>query len=242
VLPDRFRLAVNVALYASGKIDLRNRLSTPYVPEPARAAERSVAVARLKYPGNWNPEPYAWTRFARLLQEQTGSGIAMQEVALKDLKPDAAPLAHLTGTAAYQFTADQIAAVKAYVNGGGVLLVDCCGGGNAFSVSVRSDLIAKAFVGDPQPLPPDDPLLAGLSAGKANDSPLRLRPYAVDRLGRAAPPILRLKSGRGYVLFSALDLTSGLLGTHTWGILGYQPDSAQRFLRNLVESVAERSR
>ena len=36
------------------------------------------------------------------------------------------------------------------------------------------------------------------------------------------------------MIFSRLDLTSGLLGTTTWGILGYDPTYAQSFMKNLI--------
>lgn len=236
---DRFRLAINIVLYASGKADLRNRLNTPYVPESDRPPVPSIAVARLQYPGNWDPEPYAWKRLGNLLTAQSGEGLFVKPVLMNDLKPGDAPLAHLTGTAAYAFTPDQIAALKAYVNSGGVLLIDDCGGDNAFARSVRSQLLPQAFAGDAQPIPLDHPLFAGLTPGKANASPLRLRPYAADKLGRAAPSVAWLRSGAGYVIFTPLDLTSGLLGTNTWGIVGYDHASCERFVRNLVEWVKQ---
>jgi hypothetical protein len=46
------------------------------------------------------------------------------------------------------------------------------------------------------------------------------------------PRVLRL--GKGCIVFSPLDLTTGLLATNTRGILGYAPPSCETFLRNLV--------
>jgi hypothetical protein len=63
---------------------------------------------------------------------------------------------------------------------------------------------------------------------------MRLRPYATDKLGNANPTLTLLKLGKGYVLISQLDLTTALLGTNTWGILGYDPSSAQHLLKNLL--------
>ena len=34
-----------------------------------------MVLARLKYPGNWNPEPGAWLRFSRKLQWDTGAAL-----------------------------------------------------------------------------------------------------------------------------------------------------------------------
>ena len=54
-----YQLGINLYLYATGKEKFRNRLDTPIVPEPDAAPIRTIALARLKYAGNWNPEPGA---------------------------------------------------------------------------------------------------------------------------------------------------------------------------------------
>ncbi|MCL5769914.1 MAG: hypothetical protein M1588_01155 [Planctomycetes bacterium] len=36
------------------------------------------------------------------------------------------------------------------------------------------------------------------------------------------------------ILFSPWDITSGLLGTNTWGIAGYTPASAQKLARDIL--------
>ena len=233
--PDRFRIAMNLFLYAAGKKDFRNRVKTTYVPPPAAPPARSITIARLKYSGNWDPEPYAWTRFGNVLARDRGEGIELRTVELRDLKIHAAPLAHLTGTAAYSFTDPQVAALKEYVSSGGVLLIDACGGKNAFADSVRDGLAPRAFPNSrPEPIPPGHPLSRGSAAEGTGPSPLRLRPYAIERLGRPQP-ISLIHFGKGYVLLSSLDLISGLLGTDTWGILGYDPAIVQQFAMNLVD-------
>jgi hypothetical protein len=40
------------------------------------------------------------------------------------------------------------------------------------------------------------------------------------------------------VIFSPLDLTSGLLGTHTYGIVGYDPGYATAVVINLLALAA----
>jgi hypothetical protein len=45
------------------------------------------------------------------------------------------------------------------------------------------------------------------------------------------------QAGRGYMLFTPLDLHTGLLNTSTWGILGYTPQSCEQFAKNLVAWV-----
>jgi hypothetical protein len=66
-------------------------------------------------------------------------------------------------------------------------------------------------------------------------SAVKLRPYALERLGKEPDArVWLLRHGKGHVIFTPLDVTSGLLGTRTWGILGYEPDYAEALLRNVV--------
>jgi len=232
---DRFRVAVNIFIYAAGKKEFRNRVKTPYVPPPTVPPARSVTVARLKYSGNWDPEPYAWTRFGHILERDRGEGIELHSVDLRDLRPGVAPLAHLTGTAAYMFTDAQLASLRQYVSSGGVLLIDACGGENAFAESVCTELLPRAFTGArPELIPPRHPLYRGLAGEETGASPLRLRPCAIERMGRVPSPLRLIHFGQGHVVLSSLDLTSGLLGTDTWGIMGYASKDAQQFITNLI--------
>ena len=236
-----FELGVNIFVYASGKPDLRNRLDSPYVPPAPQSGGRTLALAELKYEGNWNPEPAAWFRMSRYLQWEGDPTLNIRPVGIEQLAPGSAPLATLTGTDPHTFSSAEAAALRAYVQAGGTLLIDSVGGENAFTRSVREKLLPAAF-GDAveEPMGPDHPLFKDLKAGLANASPVRLRSYAIDRLGQVAPAIRLLKVGTGHVIFSALDLTSGLLGTNTWGIVGYESVSAEKFARNVVEWVETR--
>ena len=56
---NEFRFGTNLFVYGAGKRELRNRLSSPYVSPPNVAPPNgTVPVARLKYEGNWDPEPH----------------------------------------------------------------------------------------------------------------------------------------------------------------------------------------
>jgi hypothetical protein len=231
---ENFRLGVNLFLYAAGKSGYRNRLSTPYVAPPKGEPQGAVQVARVKYEGNWDPEPGAWGRFGRVFQWQTNFATAVELVELMALKDaGAGRVAHLTGTAAQRFTSEDAASVKAFVEAGGVLLIDACGGSTAFAESVQNDLLSKAFPGvDPQPLPPDHPLLK--AAGENEPLMPKFRPFTGELFKDSEPKLKLLTAGKGFVAVTPLDLTSGLLGTSTWGIAGYEPASAQAVVRNLL--------
>jgi len=78
-----------------------------------------------------------------------------------------------------------MAAVKAYVEAGGVLLVDMAGGTGQFDQSV-SNLLQGAFpAGFPNPLDPSHPVLSARGLGMDDLGHPRLRPFAIERLGHS---------------------------------------------------------
>jgi hypothetical protein len=229
---ETFRLGLNLFLYAAGKTDLRNRLNSTYVQQPKGEGTGKVDVARLKYDGNWDPEPGAWGRFGRLFRWTTNFDLAARAVDVKSLTNDV-PVAHLTGTAAVNFSDAEVAAVKAFVENGGLLIVDACGGSQAFHDSVRDNLLGKAFPGTKTERPAaDHPLL--LPDGQKESLVPKLRPYAAEALRDGAPDLAVLKAGKGSVVLSPLDLTTGLAGAGTWGIAGYDPATAAAIVRNAL--------
>lgn len=231
-----FNLGLNLFVYATGKRDLRNRLDSPYVPPPPQLEGRGrdpIRVARLKYAGHWDPEPAAWQRFARLFLRRTGTVLEPVTVKWADLTPETAPLAHLTGTALYGPTPAEVAALRTYVEGGGVLLVDNCGGMGAFAGEVKS-VLGEAFPRETlDPLRYPHPLLSAGEPGMADLSKPKYRPFAAERQG-GRPGLHGFAAGKGQVLLTTLDVTSGLLHTGTWGIYGYDPTYCESLVQNLA--------
>ncbi|HEX2973597.1 MAG TPA: DUF4159 domain-containing protein [Tepidisphaeraceae bacterium] len=229
-------LGVNLFIYAAGKTDLRHRLSSPYLPEPSEPSTQHIPLARVRYSGPWNPEPYAFIRFGRWLRYETGCQLDTTAVSVEFLTPTTWPVAHMTGVARYTLSQSEIAALRHYVEDGGVLLIDACGGSNDFDQSTQSLLRQTFPQGQFMEVSPDHPLLAGKIPGT------NALPKPLFRPGSQRPqlPIQILPHGKGAVIYSALDLTTGLLGTNTWGLAGYQPAYAQSFLRNVVLWTADR--
>ena len=231
-----FEMGMNLFVYAAGKRDLRNRLESSWLPPAVSAATFHIPVARVQYAGNWDPEPAAWTRFANWMQRQTGYGIDVSVVPMQSLDVKIHPFAHLTGTAAYGPTAAEVSAIQRYVQSGGVLFIDTCGGIGNFDQSIRAQLLGRAFPTDQvHRLSADHPMLAGKSNGVEALPRPHLRAFAIDRLGTSSgawPSIL--DSGRGHVIVCPADVTSGLLATNTWGILGYEPGYAQSLMKNAI--------
>jgi hypothetical protein len=100
---------------------------------------------------------------------------------------------------------------------------------------VRSQLITKLAPGQQLvPMSQDHPLLREAAPGMLKLTPLQTRSFTGEALGENVPQLLTMRVGAGMVVFSELDITSGLLGTATWGIIGYQPQTSQGLMRNAV--------
>jgi hypothetical protein len=232
---DRFQLGVNLFVYAAGAGNFRNRIDVPYLTDPAKPATAAIKIARLKYDGNWDPEPYAWIRFGRLLNLSCGIATDTATVEMSELKPDTARLAAVTGTAAVEFTDAQVAAVRTFVQSGGTLLVDSTGGHDEFAGSARN-LLHRAF---PEIVNGTDLGAARPPGGTSNIDDLTGPAGRAFNLEKHLPvPAIRVfRAGAGRVVFTPLDLTSGLLGTHTWGISGYEPEYAQAVVAAIVQTA-----
>jgi hypothetical protein len=232
-----FEFGANMFVYAAGKRNLRNRLDSPYVAPAKAPPVATIKLARLDYAGNADPEPGAWRRYANLFQEQTGTKLEVTNIKLSALTPGEAPVAHLTGTAKYLFSPAETAAIKAYVEAGGMLLIDQCGGTGQFDQSTNL-MLGKAFPGIvPQTLSPLHPMLAGGLPGTEDLShynQTRFRRAAVARgLGHGSALEI-LAAGKGHVIFTPLDITSGLLSTATGGILGFDSNYCETLVKNII--------
>ena len=234
-----FDLGLNLFIYAAGKADLRNRLNSPYLPPPPRAGDFRVKLARVKYAGLWDPEPHAIERFARWFAYQTGYALDVATIDTASLDARIFPIAHLTGTGPHAFPAAEVEALRRYVEDGGTLIIDACGGSWNFDAGV-ADMLARAFPArKPQLVAFTHPILSGGGAGMEVLTRPLMRTYAENKLGRGAAKLHMLASGNGRLIYSPLDITTGLLGTGTWSILGYRSEYAMSLLKNIVLWAAD---
>jgi hypothetical protein len=228
-----FELGMNLFLYASGKADLRNRISSPVIFPPGPPGGGRVTVARVKYDGNWDPEPAAWTRFGRYFQRETDVAVDTAPTEFAKLDPKTARFVHWTGTARVAPSDADLQALRKFVEGGGVLLVEPTGGRAEFYDSARAALL-KAFPDTPpQRVPATDALLNQSGPAMDDLGTPRTRTYVKSK-GVRNTRLELLSAGRGKVLLAPLDLTTGLLGCNTWGVLGYTPEYSLKLMKNIL--------
>jgi hypothetical protein len=232
---DEFALGLDLFLYATGRTDIRNRLAGNVIAPADEPAAAAITMTQLDAAADSDPEPAAWPRFATWFRRQTDLELDLARTPLESLSPGQSPLAHLTGVYGFKATDAQCAALARYVQAGGVVLIDPCGGPNDFFHSVRDDLLPRAFGStELTRLDGDDPLLSSSGDGMSQLWPLDVRDYV---RGLATPidrGIWVLRWGKGAVVLSSLDITSGLLGCNTWGIAGFTPDYSLALAKNFV--------
>ena len=241
-----WELPLNFYLYATGKGYLANRLQSLSVPRPDEPAVRKLSVGLLSFHGNWNPEPGAWPRLAAMLAAYDRTDVSLQSIAPAQLNAARAgilPLVHLTGVGGIAFSTADIAALRVYLNAGGMLFADSSGGKTAFTHSCAL-LIQSLYPGSKlEDIPAHSPLITGTIPGGVNASKVTYRQYGADaNHPRTTPQLFGIRlNHRWAVVFSSKDITSGLLGTNTWAIRGYSPRSAQSLACNiLMYAIAHR--
>jgi hypothetical protein len=234
-----WELPLNFYLYATGKGYLANRLHSLTVPTPKDSPARHIAVGRLQFKGQWNPEPGAWPRFAAILAAYDRTAVALKNMSLSQLNLNSAtlfPLVDLTGVGTVAFSSADIRHLSGYLNKGGMLFADSAGGKSAFTASCTL-LIHALFPGSPlRQVPINSALITGMMPGGINAVKVSYRKYGSNVTHpRTIPQLFGIRRHhRWVVVFSPQDITSGLLGTHTWGIRGYSPRSAQALACNVV--------
>lgn len=234
-----WELPLNFYLYATGKGYLANRLHSLTVPPPNQPPVRKLSVGLLAFHGNWNPEPGAWPRLAAMLAAYDRTDVSLHSVRISQLSATDAgilPLVHLTGVGGISFSATDIAALRDYLNAGGMLFADSCGGKTAFTHSCAL-LIQSLYPGRKlEDIPAHSPLFTGMIPGGINAAKVTYRQYGANaNHPRTTPQLFGIRlNHRWAVVLSSKDITSGLLGTNTWAIRGYAPRSAQSLACNIL--------
>ncbi len=128
--------------------------------------------------------------------------------------------------------------LQKYVDCGGTLWIEAWGGSRDFAASAQY-LIAQMAPASPlEILPADHPLyISENPRGFALNAPEVRRFSRMQRAngeGPKPPFAAATIHQRPAILLSELDLTSGLLGTGTWGIDGYTPETSTQLLTNLL--------
>lgn len=231
-----FQLACNVYMYATDKSLQRSRLETPSIPLRERPIDRKIEVARIKYAGAWDVEPYGWTRLKNYLNNETASTLLVTSgVTLDSEDLQAVKIAYMSGTAAFELTPAERSGLRKFLSSGGTLLADAAGGAKPFVDSFEKEL-RDVLKEDPRVLPPDSFLVTGkeLPGGLDLADVGYRRNARTEARARKYPALKAFGRTRLNVIFSTLDLSTGLLGTQVYNVRGYDPNGSLKILRNML--------
>ena len=228
-----FQLAANMYLYATDRGRLRPRGQNPWPVARKFLPVATIRLARLKYSGNYDPEPLAWPRMAILMGNRHRIKLDVDKpMPMTDLDATKWPVAVLTGTGAFPLTPAEGQALRQYVVGGGTLIVDSAGGGREFHAAVRKQVVslfANAFLRR---------LASHVAArGPAKVPKVLYRSFYASTLGAAKdePQLWGVMVNRRLaVILSPADLTAGLVGVASYRLRGYTPDAAVAIMTNLL--------
>ncbi|MBI5724883.1 MAG: DUF4159 domain-containing protein [Planctomycetes bacterium] len=249
-----FEAAANMLMYVTDKL-LKNRGANLWPEEPAKAPSKTLKAARIRYAGNYDPEPLAMQRASRMMAtlhdlkvnfipavsalaqapqpaaagQPTGprTGIAPSELT-DDIK-----LAIMAGTGGFKLETADKDVLKKWMSAGGILLLDATGS-KAFIESAKN-LVAELFGDDALlTLPFSSPLyqLEDMTIDK-----VKYRRITKARIGpgNKEPRLLAvLKGDRPMVIVSQEDITGGLVGYTSATCDGYEPESAFNVMRNII--------
>jgi hypothetical protein len=226
------QLMANIFLYSVDKKNLRNKGETYIVAPGPSPASKTIKVARIEYPGNWNPEPAGWRRLSAVMHNQHETDLAVESLKLGEGKLAGFPVAHLTGTTKFNLPANQETELKKFVEDGGTLIVDATGGAGEFA-AVAEGMLTKMFGAKAFTTVKSDSEILNNASDAAGQ--VEYRQFAKKVLGNIKTPRLRMgTAGKGRVFLSQEDLSVGLVGQPVDGIYGYEPKTATAIVANII--------
>ncbi|MBI1375035.1 MAG: DUF4159 domain-containing protein [Phycisphaera sp.] len=234
--PTAWQFFANAYYYATEKGRMRPRLDQHFIARSGNGG-REITVGRVKYQGNWDPEPLSWEIQSNFMFNEGKASIVRKVVDLDKLNESGVKFAHLVGTGRVQFSDAQIHALQQYAQNGGTILLENAGGQGTDFVESVMEMVMKAFPNDRlRPVGPATPVISGNGIGGYDVSQVVYRAYALLKMGRMdAPRLLAVSvNGEPRIFLSGEDLTEAMLDQPVWGVFGYASESAHRLMSNLV--------
>lgn len=234
-------LMANMYWYMTERGNTRsNGQSHVLLPQANAPMRTNLKMARIDHPGNADPEPGGWRREATFVRNELGMVLTVETVKLGESKlaPNVYPIVHITGTTAVKFGDAGLTELRNYVEGGGMVFIDAAGGSTRFADAVREQF-GRLFADKPMvDLEPTEPVFtAPYDLTKA-----QYRSYFTATSGVTTKPTLQaiVINKRPAVLFSPVDISTGLVGQSVDGVSGYAPAYAQRLVANVLSQAANK--
>lgn len=239
-------LGTNIAAYATGREQLRDKLDVVELPATetknptdatAEIPRGAIRIARLVHDGDYNTDPQAMVNLAGLLRKNAKIDVVSRT---RHLRPsDKAiyeyPIVFMTGHYAFELSDKDIENLREYLSKGGVLIASNCCGRDEFDKSFRAmtkQLFPKEKL---TPLGDDHPIYTGKTGVEIGE--VKFRPILAKQLkarGTNTPPLEALNlDKRSVILYSKYDWCCALEGDHPFSCKGYTDKTGQKLAMSI---------
>jgi len=231
---DSFVAMSNIYLFAVGTEPRRVRLESDYVVTPEDWPGEQVQVARIRYEGDYDPEPGALSQLRAAMARDQAIDLKVRDVMAGGLADE--KIAFLTSAGGGALSDDEAKALRSWVEAGGTLWLDAAGG-TPNAVKATDAMLAKLFPDEfAIPLDEDSPIITGQGLGMNAHDARRVgySRFADRQMGQTFTPRLQaiMLDNRPAVIYSPEDLTAALAGVKHWGVFGYDTASARKLAAN----------
>lgn len=155
-------LGMNLLTYTLAYRPLGRYLSRPPEAAADEPEPSGFVFAQVRFQGEYNPDPGAFSNLLRRLSRSTNIKVALQHpfVSLDDPRLLDYPFLYMTGHGPFALSAGEGEGLKRFLLGGGFLLVDACCGDLQFDQSFRRTLASLYREDALQEIPLEDPIFA----------------------------------------------------------------------------------
>ncbi len=195
---DALALGVNIITCALADLKYARAFATEKIYHEKDAATRDrLVIGQVVHNGDWDPTPHGLPNLMKYLAAHTTLNVQFKRVpvSLSEESVFDHPVLYMTGLRDFKFTQAEVARLRTYLAGGGVLVADAAAGRKAFDVAFRREMKRVLPEAELKPIALDSPLY---------EAPFRIRTVDYSEAVRAAEPELNTPALLGISLDGAL--------------------------------------
>ncbi len=206
-----FRLGVNILTYASSmRAWAKNAAQSMKFVDKLQAYSDTVSFAQVVYDGVWKTRHAGLSVMLQTFNARTGIPVkfGLKELRLTDAAIFNSPVIYMTGHEQFDLSKEEKAALKRYIENGGMLFAEACCGRKGFDASFRE--IMRSVLPD-KPLA-RIPVTSNIFKEPNNITAVGVTPALMQESGQARtePQLLGIEINGNYgVIYSPFGLAGG---------------------------------
>lgn len=201
-------------------------------PQETEKSRDQLVLAQIVHGGDWDPTPHALPNLLKHIQADTTLNVQFKREVLNLAEQEAvkSPVLYMTGLRDFTFSDVEVARLRKFLHGGGVLVADAAGGASAFDAAFRREI--KRVMGEGPKLLPE--------GSQVYRTPNQIKDVAYtemvkDRQSASVPALEGIAvDGQLAVIYSPLGLAAGWEGLGFAYNRGYADADALRLGVNIL--------